>query len=76
MESNERQDFLINRARYPANEAAVFIENRVIVPDSQAPVYIDRLDRFAPIEEARKQEQIRWANCATGCSGTESLTCN
>lgn len=59
MEMDERQDFLMSRVRHPTSEAAVFMENRVIVTKQQTPVYVESMNRFASVEEARKQEQIR-----------------
>ncbi|KAH8885481.1 hypothetical protein GQ53DRAFT_728957 [Thozetella sp. PMI_491] len=59
MESDDRATFLLNRARHPRNEAAVFMETRVLVADQPAPVYIEALNRFAPPQEARQQEEIR-----------------
>ncbi len=63
MDSDERGAFLMSRAHPPPNEAAVFVENRVLSPGRPAPVYIESLDRFGSIDEARRQEQIRWVDC-------------
>ncbi len=72
MDSDERQEFLMSRARPPTNEAAVFIENRVLSLDQPAPVYLESHDRFVPVQEARREGQIRWVECldsvrATSC---------
>ncbi|KAJ9156115.1 hypothetical protein NKR23_g1372 [Pleurostoma richardsiae] len=58
MEVDERQEFLMSRARPPTSEAAVFVENRIAVPGQPPAVYVENLDRFTSIEEGKRQEQI------------------
>ncbi|KAH7144592.1 hypothetical protein B0J13DRAFT_47620 [Dactylonectria estremocensis] len=58
MEERERQAFIHQRARHPANEAAVFLENRVSMPGQQKPVFVDRLGQIETLEEAIRQETI------------------
>lgn len=58
---NERQGFILRRARAPTTHAAVFIENNKVVPSpagTSASVYIDSLDRFGSVVEARKQDEL------------------
>lgn len=58
---NERQSFILRRARAPTTHAAVFIENNAVVPSpagTSASVYIDSLDRFGSVVEARKQDEL------------------
>lgn len=55
----EREDFIMRRPRAPPTNAAVFTEINNPALGAPAPVHIESLDRFGPVAEARKQNQIK-----------------
>ena len=60
MEDTIRERFKLSRPRAPVNEAAMFVENSMVITQQESHVYSDHLDRFVSVEEAIKQQKIRY----------------
>ncbi|KAK7959395.1 uncharacterized protein PG986_004249, partial [Apiospora aurea] len=58
MEENARQNYLQSRTRHPPDEAARFVENQIAPAAQMKPVYHERLNGFAFVDEAQRQDQI------------------
>lgn len=44
----------------------MFVENRIVLPGQQPPIYVEQLDQFVPMQEALRQQQIRYASVYIG----------
>lgn len=56
-----RAVYLNSRARHPASEAVRFVENRIVVAGQSDAVYSEQLDEFVPVQEAVRQDRIRYS---------------
>lgn len=57
-QENQLEQFRLDRLRV-TNEPALFVENRVLISGQQAPVYAQQIDKFVPMAEGIRQQQIR-----------------
>jgi hypothetical protein len=76
MEVDFQEQFRNSRPQRSTNEAAMFVENRIVLPQQQPPIYAEQLDQFVPLQEALRQQQIRYVYYGYGpCSSLTICQC-